>query len=253
MVVLAGLSALLSGFAPGSAQAAAPAVVVDHGAGASRAIMPGAASAVVTVSLSSPPEGATTLTVALGERTPGVVFVSSRHTLTFTPTTWNVPQPVRIVSVRNFGSADFTVSGPGVTTGVIHVYASTAPTPPNLNRSCGITYTTHAWNGGFVTAATVTNTGPTTLTDWTVTALFGGDERVTASWNSEWGQYADAAALSAPPWARTLAPGQSVSLGLQGTVTRTAGGPWLNCVPEPYLLPGPTTTTSLTTTAVPNS
>ncbi|MFI9011400.1 cellulose binding domain-containing protein [Actinosynnema sp. NPDC053489] len=248
MVALTALAALVCGSAPGSAREAAPAVVVDHGTGASRAVMPGAASAVVTVSLSGRPAGTTTLTVELGERTPDVVFVSSRHRLTFTPDDWDVPQPVRVISVQNFGSADFTVSGPGVTPGVIHVYASTAPTPPDLNRYCKVAYTTHSWNGGFLTTATVTNTGPVAFTDWTVTALFGGDERVSGSWNGDWGQYANAAALSAPPWARALAPGRSVSLGLQGTVTRTTGGPWLNCAPEPYLLPGPTTTTAPTTT-----
>jgi Cellulose binding domain len=231
LAVLLVLSAL-----PGTAAARElPAVLVDHGAGAERAVMPGSGSAVVGVALSARPEAATTVTIELGQRSPGVVFVSSRRTLTFSPSDWDVPQPVRLISVSNFGSAEFTVSGPGVAAGVIRAYASTLPPPSNVNRDCQVTYTTQVWPGGLTTSVTLTNTGRADITDWTVVARFSGDERVVGSWNGVHGQYATAAALSAPVWNRRLAPGASVSLGFQAAFTERSGGPWLSCTPEPYL------------------
>ncbi|QFZ21561.1 cellulose binding domain-containing protein [Saccharothrix syringae] len=228
---------LVAGVPAVAAAAEPPAVVVDHGGGAARTIMPGSGSAVVTVALSAPPAREVTAVVELGDRAPGVVFVSNRHTLTFTPADWDVPRPVRLISVANFGSADFTVSGPDVTTGVIHAYASTLPLPVDVNQDCRVTQRTEAWPGGLVTTATVTNTGRSEITDWTVVARFAGDERVTGSWQSTWGQYATAAALSAQPWNRRLAPGASVTLGFQATYGQHPGGPWLSCTPEPYLRP----------------
>jgi hypothetical protein len=240
--LLAAVVVVLSGFSAGYARAESPAVVVDHG-GTSYAVMPGSGSAVVRLSLSSPPATATTVTIALaGTGASGPVFVSSRRTLTFTPADWNVPQPVRIISLRDFGTAAFSVTGPGVTGGLIQVYASTIPLPPNLNQSCRITHSTHSWPGGFAITATVTNTGTAPITDWTVSALFGGDETVVGSWPGQWGQYGRGAAFAAQPGQRLLAPGTSVTIGFHGRFTHQAGGPWLRCTPEPYLLP--TTTPS---------
>ncbi|MFI9815954.1 cellulose binding domain-containing protein [Saccharothrix variisporea] len=236
--------------APGNARADVPEVVVDYGGGSS-AIMPGSGSAVVKVSLSAPPPTSTTVTIARDASSP--VFVSARRTLTFTPADWDVPRSVRLISLQGFGSGEFTVTGPGVTAGVIRAYSSTIPLPPNVNQACRVALSgVQSWTGGFGVTATVTNTGPTPLTDWTVTALFSRDEKVTAAGTGDWGQYGRGAAFSAPSWRRGLAPGESVVLGFWGTTTtQPFTVPSLRCTPEPYLLPTtpPTTTTTPTTTA----
>ncbi|NUT51095.1 MAG: hypothetical protein HOV94_27895 [Saccharothrix sp.] len=224
----------------GQANAESPAVVVDHG-GTDSAIMPGSGSAVVRVSLSAPPPTATSLTVAWAAGT-SPVFVSARRTLTFTSTDWDVPQPVRIISLSGFGPGAFTVTGPGVTAGVIRVYSSTMPLPPNLNRSCSVTGTvTASWPGGYTATATVTNTGPGPVADWTVSALFDGDEQVVAGGSADWGQYGRGAAFPSPVWQRTLPPGASATLGFHVRFTHRSTGLWLRCTPEPYLLPTTTT------------
>jgi hypothetical protein len=247
-VLIAAVVAVLCGFPAGQARAESPAVVVDHGV-SDYAIMPGSGSAEVRVSLSGPPSTTTSLTVAWVEAgATAPVFVSARRRLTFTPADWNVPRPVRIISLRGFGTGAFSVTGPGVASGVIRVYSSTIPLPPNLNRSCAVTgTTTNSWPGGFTATATVTNTGPTPLTDWTVTALFTGDEQVVGAGSGEWGQYGQGAAIAAPAGQRALAPGVSVTVGFYVRFTYRSGGPWLRCTPEPYLLP----TTPTTTTAPP--
>ncbi|WP_053720184.1 cellulose binding domain-containing protein [Saccharothrix sp. NRRL B-16348] len=244
-VLVAAVVAVLGGLPAGHARAESPSVVVDHG-GTDYAVMPGSGSAVVRVSLSGPPATTTTLTVAWVEAgTTAPVFVSSRRKLTFTAADWNVPRPVRIISLRDFGPGAFSVTGPGVTGGVIRVYSSTMPLPPNVNRSCAVTgTTTNSWPGGYTTTATVTNVGTGPLTDWTVTALFDGDEQVVAAGSGEWGQYGRGAAIAAPMGQRPLAPGASATIGFQVRFAHRAGGPWLRCTPEPYLLPAPPTTTT---------
>lgn len=242
--VVVALAVALVGAAPGQARADVPEVVVDHGGG-SYAVMPGSGTAVVKVSLSAPPPTTTTVTIARDASNP--VFVSSRHALTFSPTDWHVPQPVRLISLQGFGSGEFTVTGPGVAAGVIRAYSSTMPLPPNVNQACRVTFGAQGWNGGFAITATMTNTGPTPLTDWTLTALFGGSEKVTSAGTADWGQYGRGAAFSAPSWRRGLLPGESVSLGFVGTTTQsTITLPSLRCVPEPYLLPTPTPTPTTT-------
>ncbi|WP_309112833.1 cellulose binding domain-containing protein [Saccharothrix sp.] len=239
--VVVALAATLTGLAPGQARADVPEVVVDHG-GAGQAVMPGSGSAVVKVSLSAPPPTSTTVTIA--RDVPSPVFVSSRRTLTFTPTDWNVPRSVRMISLRDFGPGEFTVTGPGVAGGVIRVYSSTMPLPPNVNQACRVALSSATfWNGGFFINATITNSGPTPLTDWTLTALFSGDEKVTSAGTGDWGQYGRGAAFPAPSWRRQLLPGESVSVGFVATSTHASIVPSLRCVPEPYLLTTPPTTT----------
>ncbi|MEJ2857913.1 MULTISPECIES: cellulose binding domain-containing protein [unclassified Saccharothrix] len=245
---LAALAVSLVGAAPGHARTDVPEVVVDHGSGG-YAVMPGSGTAVVKVSLSAPPTTSTTLTIA--RDVPSPVFVSSRHTLTFTPADWNVPQSVRMISLQGFGFGEFTITGPGVVGGVIRVYSSTIPLPPNVNQACRVTFSVQGWNNGFAITATVTNTGPTPITDWTLTALFNGNEKVHSAGTLDWGQYGRGAAFSAPSWSRGLQPGQSASLGFWGSTTQPIYVPSLRCFPEPYLLPTPTPTTTPTPTSTP--
>ncbi|MEU4745586.1 cellulose binding domain-containing protein [Actinosynnema sp. NPDC023658] len=74
------------------------------------------------------------------------------------------------------------------------------PLPPNLNYACRATTTTTAWPGSFNTGVTVTNTGSTPITDWTVVQVFYADEKVSRAWNAESTQYLNAVVLSATPY-----------------------------------------------------
>lgn len=214
-----------------------PAVVVDYGGTATYANMPASSSATVQLSLSAPPAAPVTVTIDVLPNPRGTLIVPSRHTLVFTPTTWSTPQQVRLISERDFGWVDLTAGGPGVTAAAIGAYSNMGPVPPNQNYACKAKTTTTAWPGGFNTAVTVTNTGPTPMTDWTVVQGFYADEKVAKAWNAESTQYLNALVLSPRSWNRTLAPGASITLGFQGTGTTTqpaSGG--ARCAPEPYFL-----------------
>src|SRR5262245_1665489 len=50
---------------------------------------------------------------------------------------------------------------------------------------CSASYATQSqWSGGMVAGVTVTNTGTSALTAWTVTFTFGGDQKVTNAWGA---------------------------------------------------------------------
>jgi cellulase/cellobiase CelA1 len=236
LTALVVLAAPLVTVVPAAADAL-PAVVVDYGGTATIANMPGSGSSTVRLALSAPPAAPVTVTIDLLPNPNGTLIVPSRHTLVFTPATWSTPQQVRLVSVRYFRSAELTASGPGVTSATIHAYANMGPLPPNTNYACRAKTTTTAWPGGFSTTVTVTNTGPTPMTDWTVIRVFYADEKVTRAWNADATQYLAAVVLSPRDWNRALAPGASTTIGFQGTGTTTqpASSPAV-CAPEPYLL-----------------
>jgi len=102
-----------------------------------------------------------------------------------------------------------------------------SPTPsPTAQPSCRVSYSTLAqWPGGFVAGITITNTGTTGLTGWTLTYTFGGDQRITSSWNATFSQSGTAVILRNADWNGTVQPGASVSLGTQGTWQSSLAAP----------------------------
>jgi len=92
--------------------------------------------------------------------------------------------------------------------------------------SCRVGISTNAtWTGGFVLGLTITNTGPTPITDWTLTFSFGGDQRIVSAWSATFSQSGQAVSMAAMDWNRVIPPGGSVSVGLQGTWTGTSAPP----------------------------
>ena len=89
---------------------------------------------------------------------------------------------------------------------------------PTAQPGCRVSYTNLSqWSGGFVAGITITNTGATRLSGWTLTYTFGGDQRITSSWNATFSQSGAAVTLRNADWNGTVQPGASVSLGTQGT------------------------------------
>jgi hypothetical protein len=95
---------------------------------------------------------------------------------------------------------------------------SVAASQASAATGCSASYTTQSqWAGGFVAGVTVTNTGTSALTGWTVTFTFGGDQKVTSSWSTsltQSGEYVTAANAS---YNGPVAVGSSTSFGFQGT------------------------------------
>lgn len=78
--------------------------------------------------------------------------------------------------------------------------------------SCHVTYTKQSeWQGGFVAAISITNTGTVPMSSWVLSFTFGGDQQITNLWNGQFTQTGEAVRISAAPSNMTIAPGATLS------------------------------------------
>ena len=103
---------------------------------------------------------------------------------------------------------------------------TTPPTTPPATPACRVTWTpTAQWRGGFTPNVTLTNISSQPLDGWTLAYTFGGDQRITASWNSTFTQDGAAVTMTNAAWNGDLAPGRGTTFGLRGTWTADASAP----------------------------
>jgi endoglucanase len=104
---------------------------------------------------------------------------------------------------------------------------------------CSATYTTESqWSGGFVASVTVTDSGTTALTGWTVTFNFGGDQHVTNSWNTSLTQSLGYVTASNASYNGSVGVGSSTSFGFQGTWSASDAVPAsVTCTPASTVTP----------------
>jgi endoglucanase len=90
---------------------------------------------------------------------------------------------------------------------------------PTPTGTCRVTYTPNSWNTGFTATITLTNTGTTAWSGWTLRFTFPNDQRVTNFWESTITQAAGSAAVTVTNASHNgnVAPGGSASFGFQGT------------------------------------
>ncbi len=88
------------------------------------------------------------------------------------------------------------------------------PPPPGSasGTACHVAYTDqNDWGSGFTGAVTITNTGGTPVSSWTLTWAFAGNQQLNQSWNSTASQNGEVVTLSAAGWNASIAPGASQS------------------------------------------
>jgi hypothetical protein len=91
---------------------------------------------------------------------------------------------------------------------------TTSTTPPE----CKVVYTrVSEWPGGFVANVTVTNTGATPVSGWSVGFTFPGDQNITSAWNAAITQSGPTVTAANLPYNRVLNPGAATSFGIKGT------------------------------------
>ena len=121
-------------------------------------------------------------------------------------------------------------------------------TPASAATGCSASYATESeWSTGFVGAVTVTNTGTDALTAWTVTFTFGGDQKVTSSWNASLTQSIEYITASSLDYNGSVGANASTSFGFQGTYSTSDAAPaTLSCSPESTVTPAIVTNTTAT-------
>jgi len=104
---------------------------------------------------------------------------------------------------------------------------------------CSASYATQSqWSGGMVSGVTVTNTGTSALTAWTVTFTFGGDQKVTNAWGASLTQSIEYVTAANASYDGSVAVGASTSFGFQGTWSSSDAVPAsLTCTPGSAVTP----------------
>jgi alpha-galactosidase len=90
---------------------------------------------------------------------------------------------------------------------------------------CQVSYVKNEWGGGFTANVTVKNTGTEAVTGWALTWTFPGDQKVTNAWNTTVTQTGAAVVATNVNYNSTLAPGDNVQIGFQGTWTSNDTSP----------------------------
>ncbi|PWI13121.1 endoglucanase [Streptomyces sp. Act143] len=92
--------------------------------------------------------------------------------------------------------------------------------------SCAVTYKVdNAWSNGFTATVTVKNTGSTAVDGWQLTWSYPGGQRVTSAWNASVTQSGADVTARNVDWNRTVAPGATVSFGVQGSLSGSNPSP----------------------------
>jgi hypothetical protein len=89
--------------------------------------------------------------------------------------------------------------------------------------SCKVGYTANSWTGGFTADVTVSNTGGSAWSGWTVGFAFPGDQKITNAWNAQVSQSGSSVTAANASYNGTVPAGGSVDFGFQGTWS--AGNP----------------------------
>ena len=90
---------------------------------------------------------------------------------------------------------------------------------------CSVRYTPNTWNNGFTADVTITNTGTATISGWTLTFTFTGNQRITSAWNATVTQNGQSVTAVPVDHNRTMAPSGTANFGFQGTYSGTNANP----------------------------
>ena len=85
--------------------------------------------------------------------------------------------------------------------------------------ACRVGYSTNDWGGGFTATVTITNTGATALSSWTLAFDLTAGQRLQQGWSAIWAQEGTRVTARNQSWNGTLAAGASVGIGFNGSHT----------------------------------
>ena len=133
------------------------------------------------------------------------------------------PTPVPPTPTPGITPTPGTTPTPGVTP-----TPGTTPTPsptPVSSSSCKVHYSANQWPGGFTGGLTITNTGTTALSGWTLTFTFPGSQQITQGWNGVFSQSGANVTVTNASWNGSLPAGASVSPGFNGSWSGSNSAP----------------------------
>lgn len=100
-----------------------------------------------------------------------------------------------------------------------------AITPTPSAPGITITYQGSQWAGGFTANVTIVNQGTVSYSGWTIQFTFPGDQKITTMWNGTYTQTGEMVTITNMSYNGTIAGGQSIGFGFQGTWTASDASP----------------------------
>jgi hypothetical protein len=98
----------------------------------------------------------------------------------------------------------------GFTAVVVPLTATVGSAAAASSAACSVAYgVSNDWGTGFTAAITITDTGSSPLSSWTLNYGYSGNQTLQSGWNGTWSQSGAAVTVTAPSWAPTIAPGAS--------------------------------------------
>jgi len=109
---------------------------------------------------------------------------------------------------------------PTPTSGVTPTPTSTSS--PGVNVSYQLS---SQWPGGLSVNLSITNAGSSAVNSWTLQFTFPGDQKITQLWGGSYTQSGEQVTITNASYNGTIAPGQTVTLGFNGTWTSNDTSP----------------------------
>ena len=123
---------------------------------------------------------------------------------------WNEPAPDQLVAHRP--AADDPTDTPPTSA------------PPG-GSGCRVTSTISAWNNGLTNNVTITNAGPSPVTNWRLTFSLASGQTITSGWNATYSPTSGQVTATNAGYNSTIAPNTSTSIGYQATHTGNSAAP----------------------------
>jgi poly(3-hydroxybutyrate) depolymerase len=106
--------------------------------------------------------------------------------------------------------------------------ASPSPTPSGSSPGtavCRVTDTVNAWNTGLTSSITITNTGATAISGWSLVFGLPGGQTITSGWNATYSPASGQVTAKNVGYNAGIAAGAAVTIGFQATHTGNSAAP----------------------------
>ncbi|MER7284083.1 PHB depolymerase family esterase [Dactylosporangium sp. NPDC000244] len=100
-----------------------------------------------------------------------------------------------------------------------------SPPPSAGTGACRIADTISAWNNGLTSTITITNTGSTTISHWSLAFTLPSGQTITGGWNATYSPSSGRVTATDAGYNAVLAPGASTDIGFQATHTGNTAKP----------------------------
>jgi poly(3-hydroxybutyrate) depolymerase len=104
-------------------------------------------------------------------------------------------------------------------------FQTTPPPPPPPTGACRVTDAVDAWNTGLTSNMTITNTGTTPISGWSLVFTLPGGQVITSGWNAGYAPTSGQVTASNVSYNADIAPNASVGIGFQATHTGNTAKP----------------------------